>query len=47
VNSSPDDIQGRALVLARASVDKAQLADPAISLKSLVQPRRESSVEPV
>jgi 3-phenylpropionate/trans-cinnamate dioxygenase ferredoxin reductase subunit len=45
VNSSPDYIQGRALVLARALVDTARLADPAIPLKSLALPGR--SVESV
>ena len=46
VNSSADYIQGRALVLARASASASRLADPAVPLKSLLPPRHESSAAP-
>jgi 3-phenylpropionate/trans-cinnamate dioxygenase ferredoxin reductase subunit len=37
INAAADYMQGRALVLARACIDRAQLADPAVPLKALIQ----------
>ncbi len=37
INAAADYMQGRALVMARACIDRARLADPAVPLKALLQ----------
>ena len=37
INVAADYMQGRALIMARACIDRARLANPAIPLKTLIQ----------
>ncbi len=37
INAAADYMQGRALIMARACIDRVRLADPAIPLKTLIQ----------